>query len=96
MTKNVVAAVVVVSSSSSCSTHGDILYISGLRWCKLSTRTVIITEMVHMIITAAKYTPTTSTSVIDQQRDVDDKLDSTQGVQTSDKEFVLFRSAKLW
>ena len=37
---------------------------SGLRWWKLRTRTVIMTEMVHMIMTAAKYTPTTTTRTV--------------------------------
>jgi len=38
-------------------TQGDMVYMSGLRWWKLRTRTVIITDIAHIIITAAKYTP---------------------------------------
>jgi len=58
MSSSAAEAAAATSKDSNGSTHGDMLYMSGLRWWKLSTITVIMTEMVHMIITAAKYTPT--------------------------------------
>jgi len=38
-------------------TQAGISYISGERWWKLRTTTVVVTDIVHMIITHAKYTP---------------------------------------
>ena len=45
-------------------THVGMTYISGERWWKLRTMTVMMTDIVHMIMTQAKYTPAQCTHTI--------------------------------
>ena len=43
-------------------THFGMWCVSGLRWCRLSTSTVMTSEIVHMIIITEKYIPATQTA----------------------------------